>query len=119
MWAQAINIIIGLLVMVAPDIWHFDKIASHNNHIAGPMVITFAITALWEVNRNVRWFNIPIGFWLIFSPLFFHFSTTAININIFSGLFIVILSLFKGSIKQRFGGGWRSLWQKTRYICKR
>lgn len=111
MWAQIINIVIGLLIMTAPALWQFNEAASNNNYIAGPLIITFAITALWEVNRNARWFNIPIGFWLIFSPLFFNFNIEAVNLNIFTGIAVVVLSLFKGTVQQTYGGGWRSLWQ--------
>lgn len=113
MWAQVINIIMGLIVMIAPDVWHFNSFASHHNHIVGPLVITFAAIALWEVNRTMRLFNIITGFWLIFSPLFITFSTTGLNINIFAGIIIVALSIFKGQIKNSYGGGWRSLLQKN------
>ena len=113
MWAQVINIIMGLIVMAAPDVWHFNSFASNHNHIVGPLIITFASVALWEVNRTVRLFNIVIGFWLIFSPLFLTFSATGQNINIFAGIIIVALSIFKGKIKNNYGGGWRSLMQKN------
>ncbi len=112
MWAQVINIVIGLLVMAAPAIWDFDKVSSNNNHIAGPLIVTFAITALWEVNRNVRWLNIVAGTWLMMSPLILGMKTPALEINLLLGIGVVLFSLFKGRITRRYGGGWRSLLQK-------
>jgi hypothetical protein len=113
MWPRIINIIIGLFLMFAPALWHFDKKASDNHYIVGPLVLTFAITALWEVNRNVRLFNTVAGAWLLFSPLILGLKGTVALIDTFTGILIILFSIFKGTIKKRYGGGWRSLIQKN------
>lgn len=112
MWAQIVNIIIGLALMVTPAILKFNKVAANNNHIVGPLVITFAVISFWEINRNVRLFNIVTGCWLILSPFIVAFSSEALVTDIASGIAIIIFSLFKSKIKSRYGGGWRSLFQK-------
>lgn len=112
MWARIINIILGLLLMLTPAVWSLDKTASHNHYIVGPLVITFAIIALWEVNRNARWFNIVAGAWLIASPLILGLKGQIATMDVFAGILIIVFSLFKGSITQRYGGGWRSLLDK-------
>lgn len=112
MWAQIVNILIGLGLMVTPAILKFDRVASDNNHIAGPLVITFAVISLWEINRNVRLFNIITGCWLALSPFIIGFASDARVTDIVSGIAVIIFSLFKGKIKSRYGGGWRSLFQK-------
>lgn len=99
--------------MVCPAIFKFDKIAADNNHITGPLVITFAIVAIWEINRNVRWFNAVAGLWLILSPFVLNFTSAGRAIDIVAGLAVIGLSLFKGTIKNNYGGGWRSLFQKN------
>lgn len=113
MWAQIINAVLGLVVMIVPGIWQFDESASNNNYIVGPFVITFALTAVTDAARNLRWMNIPAGAWLIFSPLILGYGTPAVTINIFLGILIVLFSLFRGKVENRFGGGWRSLLKKN------
>ena len=112
MWAQAINIFLGLAVMILPGLLGFTEAESNNNFIVGPLVATFALVATTDVGRNARLFNIPAGIWLMIGPLLLGFSTSARLADIFLGILIIIFSLFKGTVSQRFGGGWRSLWQK-------
>ena len=113
MWAQVIAMILGLVVMIAPSVADFDTTASNNNYIIGPLVITIAMVAITDVARNLRWCNIPLGAWLILSPFIIGFDGAALWWNVLSGAAIVFLSCFRGSVKQRFGGGWRSLFQKN------
>lgn len=113
MWAQIINIFIGLGLMVAPAVFNFSKAAADNNHIAGPLVLTFALISIWQINRNVRLFNIVTGAWFVLSPFIFGFDKTAATIDVVAGILIIIFSLFKGKMQSSYGGGWRSLFQKN------
>lgn len=112
MWAQAINIVLGLLVMIAPALFSMEKTMSNNLHITGPLIVTFALTALWEVNRNVRWFNYGCGAWLLASPLVLGYRGPGLELILLIGLLVILFSLFKGKIEKPYGGGWRSLLQK-------
>jgi hypothetical protein len=113
MWGAIINILLGLWLMVSPDMLQFEKAASDNNYIIGPLVLTVAITALWEVNRSVRFFNIALGAWLVISPFILGLQlSTALWGVILPGILIIAFSLIKGSIKRSYGGGWRSLFTK-------
>lgn len=111
MWAQLTNILIGLWIMISPVMFYADKTAANNQHITGPLIITFAVIALWEINRNVRLVNILMGIWLIVSPLFIHFDNAMIWSNIIAGVLIIIFSLVKRKRKTKYGGGWKSLFQ--------
>ena len=114
MWAQIINIIAGLWVMIAPQLLSYGDNATDNGHITGPLIVTFAITALWDVNRQARWFNIPIGTWLLFAPWILDYNQTpAIVSDMLSGMVVILCSLMKGRINNRYGGGWRSLFSKN------
>ncbi len=112
MWAQIINIVIGLGLMVAPSILKFNKVDADNNHIVGPLVITFAVISLWEINRNARWFNIVTGSWLLIAPFVLAFTFSAKIVDLIAGVLIIIFSFFSGKVKRKYGGGWRSLFQK-------
>jgi len=113
MWAAIINILLGLWLMISPGLLQFEKAASNNNYIVGPMVLTFAITALWGVNRSARFLNVATGIWLAVSPFIIGFqSPVAIWITVLSGVLIAGFSFVRGSIKRNYGGGWRSLFEK-------
>ena len=96
--------------MISPYLLQFEKAASDNNYIAGPLVLTFAITAWWEVNRSARYFNVAAGAWLAVSPFILNFQAAdAIWNSIVSGILIAVFSFVKGTTKGKYGGGWKSL----------
>lgn len=110
MWAQFINAALGIWLMVAPGIFGFEKISVNNDHIVGPVIATFAITALFESTR--RRFNIALGAWLLLAPWVLDYESAAAIINdMLVGTLVIGFSLVKGKIKNKFGGGWSSLWQ--------
>lgn len=111
MWAAITNIIIGLLLILAPPVFSLDKSVADHFYIIGPVVITFAFVALWEVNGAACYFNIPAGLWLVAAPFLFNFPTGT-WLAITSGMLIVLLSFFRKKVKGNYGGGWRSLMQE-------
>lgn len=112
MWAQVINMFLGLLVMVSPALGDYTTEMSNNNYIVGPFIITFAMIAITDAARNVRLLNVLIGIWLMIAALLLDSGLTARINNMVLGILVVCFSLIKGKIKERFGGGWRSLFQK-------
>jgi hypothetical protein len=113
MWATFINILLGLWLMFSPALFQFEMAASNNNNIVGPLVLTFAIIAMWELNQGLRFLNIVAGLWLIVSPFILEFQSQAtIWITILSGALIVAFSFVKRRMKRQYGGGWSSLFEK-------
>jgi len=114
MLAQILNAILGIWVMIAPSIWGFDKIVADNDHITGPIIATFAITAFFECTRPVRRFNILAGFWLLAAPWVLGYNATPAIINDMGvGALVIGFSFVPGNVKSSFGGGWASLWQES------
>lgn len=114
MVARILNILLGLYIMASPALFHYSQALSDNNHIAGPLIITFAVIALWDINRQVRLANVVTGGWLILSV--FLFSAPAaiyLILQVAAGLLIIVFSLIKGKVVHQYGGGWRSLWQNN------
>ena len=110
MWAAILNIILGIWIIVAPAVLNFDINAANNNHIVGPLIVTFAIVAIWEINRSVRYFNLVAGIWLVAAPFLLSFDSSAATwVDVVSGALVAVTSLFKGRISKKYGGGWRSL----------
>jgi hypothetical protein len=113
MWAAILNIILGIWIIVAPAIFQFDENAANNNYIVGPLIVTFAIVAIWEVNRSARYFNLVTGIWMIAAPFLLSFDSSAATwMDVVSGALVALFSLFKGRISKKYGGGWRSLVQR-------
>ena len=102
----------GLWLMVSPGIFKMNQITSDNNHIIGPLVVTFSIISLWDINRNVIKANIVLGAWLLIALFVLDFSKTiAFYSNGGCACFLIAFSLVKRKPKDKFGGGWRSLFQ--------
>ena len=100
--------------MISPALFSFEKAAADNNYITGPLVITFAIMALWEVNRSARWLTLFAGVWLLIAPFVLGVEDSSARwITMAAGILLIAFSLIKGKIKGSYGGGWRSLFQDS------
>lgn len=112
MWAQIISAALGIWLMASPSILNYTGGAAAIDHrIVGPLVVSFAVIAWWEITRPARWVNLPLGLWLIISPLVFRFDDTESINSIVVGVLVALLTLVRGTYRtERFGGGWLSLW---------
>jgi len=114
MWAKFINIILGLWLIAAPSWLGYAPIASDNGHIIGPILITFSTISIWEATDNVRKWNYPFALWLLIAPFVLGYdSSYAMASDIVVGAAVITLSSIKAKIKNRYGGGWSSLWKKN------
>ena len=112
MIALVLNIVIGLWVMVSPSVLPASTPMADSNHITGPLIMTFSVVALWEVNHSVAKANIPAGAWLLLSIIVFADVPWEVKLsNAVAGVAVILLSLVKRKRKTRYGGGWRSLFQ--------
>lgn len=114
MWTQIINAIIGFWLVISTAFIPMNEHAADNNAIVGPLVMTFAVVALWEINRNVAKANVVVVAWLVLSMFILNYeSTAAIVSNSVSALVIVILSLIPRKPGNQYGGGWSSLFESN------
>lgn len=112
MWAQVINALLGLWLMVAPAFIGSDKVMADNDHIIGPVIISFAVISWWEATRVVRLYNLPLGAWLILAPWVLGYSDTVAIVNDMAvGALVIGFSLIKGKIEENYGGGWSAIWK--------
>lgn len=112
MRAQAIACCIGLWLMASPQVLGYGGAAKTNDFVVGPIAASVACVALWQVTRSVRWANLPLGAWLVLSPLILgHTPLCAVN-SIFSGLALGGLSFVRGRLTHQMGGGWAVLFRK-------
>jgi len=109
MWPRVLSALLGIWLMVAPSLLHYDGHASISDRIVGPLIAATAIIAIWEITRPLRWLGIPFGLWLIFAPAFFSFPSNALVDNVVVGVALVILAFLGGGVREKFGGGWREV----------
>ena len=112
MWPRFINVLLGIWLTAAPDILRYDAPARTHDHIVGPLIITFAMIAMSESTRPVRWINVLLGNWLVIAPVIFDYSIAQALHSQALGIGIALTALVKGSMVERFDGGWTMVWRK-------
>ncbi len=114
MWARFSNTILGLFLMAAPAIFGYtNSVAATNQRIIGPIVVSFAVIAIWEETRPARKVNLLMGIALVLSPLLIaSYGMLPTIISVTAGVLIALFSLVQGTYRpERFGGGWSVLWE--------
>lgn len=116
MWAQIVNACVGIWLMAAPAVLGTQQsVSGDNDRIVGPVAATFAIVAVWEVTRGLRWVNLPLGLWLVLAPWILGIEVAAAAWNdVVCGIVLAACSLVKGKAPHPFGGGWSVLWRGSR-----
>ena len=102
--------------MAAPAVLGYEgTTADTNDRIAGPLAATFAIIAIWEVTRPLRWLNLVLGLWMLAAPwLLPDFPADALLNSLVSGALLAVFSLVRGKLQQEYAGGWRAVWRSRR-----
>jgi hypothetical protein len=110
MWAQAINVALGIWLMVAPDALGFGDPARVVDRTVGPVAILVAAVALRDVTRPVRWANLITRAALLVASWIagYHTGIPLIN-SLVVGILLIVFAALGGRMHQQTGGGWSSL----------
>lgn len=104
-WTLLLSALAGAWVMVAPAVLGSEGWAANSNHLTGAIIVTLAAVALADVTRAARLLNVPLGLWVIATPwLLAGAAGPAAWSNALAGLAIVVLSLPRGRVRERYGG---------------
>lgn len=114
---QLIVAFFGLWLVSAPDALAYGGSARMNDYIVGPLVVSFAVVAMAETTRSLRWVNVALGMWLFLAPLFLRYDLTVALHSVLLGILIAGLSVVRAPIHERLGGGRASLWNP--FLLKR
>lgn len=109
MWFQMAAALVGLWLMASPSVLEYGEPARTNNLIAGPIAVSLAVIAIWEIGRELRWINVAIGVWLLIAPWILGYTTDAVINSLISGALLIGFSLVRGRVTGQYGGGWKSL----------
>lgn len=103
-WNLLASSALGIWLMFSPYIFGFTGARADSDHIVGALTVTFAVIAMAEVVRYLRFINILFGLWLIASCVFLDAQSTAMLLNdLVAGVFLIALSIRKGKIKELYG----------------
>lgn len=104
-WNLVAIVAIGTWVMIAPTVMGFTGWAANSSHLTGALIVTVSAVAFAEVMRPVRFLNILLGLWVLFTPLALSGADgPALWNNVVAGVAIAALSLPRGPVRQRYGG---------------
>jgi hypothetical protein len=103
-WTLLISSAVGVWLMFAPAIFATQGRAADSDHLVGALVVTFAIIAMAEVTRSARFINIPFGAWIVLAPWVLSGFTSTAKVNaVLSGIALIMLSVPRGRVRERYG----------------
>lgn len=103
-WNLALCAALGIWLMAAPAVLGSHGAAAANDQLIGALVTTFAVVGFGEASRAARFINVPLGAWLLVAPWalsgaspYGRWSDLAV------GVAVILLSLRRGRVEERFG----------------
>jgi hypothetical protein len=103
-WNLILSAALGVWLMLAPAAFGTREGAADNDHLVGALVVTFAVIAMAEVARAIRFIDILFGAWLLVAPwLLGGFVTGARWSDMLAGVALILLSVPRGRIRERYG----------------
>lgn len=106
---RGVAVAVGVWLMTAPAVLGYTGTPASNDRIVGPIAISVAIIAMWEVVRGVRLVNVVLGAWLAAAAFVLGYPTAGMVSAALSGVTLLVTSVPETGTKHRYGGGWRSL----------
>lgn len=100
----AITTLLGFWLMVAPVVFGTEAAAADSNRLVGALIITISVIVMAEVIRAGRYLNALLGLWIVAAPgILGGASTLAAANNVIVGLALIVLSLPRGTVRERYG----------------
>jgi len=114
MWPHFLCMAIGVWLMAAPQVLAYGGAAETNDHILGPLIVTFSCSAAFQSVRGLRWVSALLGAWLLIAPFVLGYEREPLLNSLLAGAAVVGLSMIRGPMTQRFGGGWAALFRSAK-----
>ena len=106
-WTLFASCWVGAWLMFSRLVFGTEGAIANSDHLVGALVITFAVCAMAEVTRPLRFINVLFGLWLIAAPWLLVSGTAgAVWNDVVSGLVIIALSLPRGWRSAEHYGAW-------------
>jgi hypothetical protein len=103
-WNLLASAVLGVWLMFAPSVFGTRGAAADSDHLIGALAVTIAVIAMAEVVRAGRFLNVLLGLWIIASPWLLAGTTSSAKWNdVIAGAVLVVLSLPRGAVRERYG----------------
>ena len=103
-WNLMASIGLGAWMMLAPSVVGSTGLAAHADHLIGALVITFAVMALADVGRALRFVNVLLGVATVAAPWVLEGATSASRwSDVAVGALIIALSFRRGPVGEQYG----------------
>ncbi len=99
-WNLVLTALIGLWLMFSPHILGIFGSAADSAHIVGALVAALSVISMAEVARSGRFIILLLGLFVLLSAWIF---SGAMANSLISGLLLVLLSIPKGRILEKYG----------------
>ncbi len=106
-WTLVASALLGASLMFTRVMFDTVPPMADSDHLVGALIVTFAVMAMAEVGRPLRFVNVAFGAWLVAAPwLLGGASTLASWVGVLIGVAVVALSLPRGKRSDEHYGSW-------------
>lgn len=102
-WNLLASVLVGAWLMFTRMTVGAEGALANADHLIGALVITVAVTAFAEVGRPVRYLNALFGAALLVVPFVYGASGAVMISEIVSGVLLIVLSIRRGPVRNRYG----------------
>ncbi|GAB3536156.1 hypothetical protein GCM10027443_26040 [Pontibacter brevis] len=103
-WNQFIIMLIGMWIMAAPGVLGYSGQIANSSYLTGAIIVAFAVIAMSEVGRPLRYLQILFGLWLIAAPWVLGTDNdTAMWNSVICGIVLIPLTLPRGKVEDKRG----------------
>ena len=102
-WNLALVALIGLSLLFTRSTLGVEGSLANAHHVIGSLVLTVVSIAAAEVARPLRYLSVPLGAGLMAAPFILGASMGTTVVSIVLGVALVVLSIRRGAIRERYG----------------
>ncbi|WP_254522631.1 vitamin K epoxide reductase family protein [Natrinema caseinilyticum] len=104
-WTLLAAMALGVWLMLSPTIFGTTGLMADSSHLVGSLVVSVTVIATGEPARAIRFLNVPLAAWIVVAPWVIGGGPTiaAINATV-AGALVVVCSVPRGRIEDRYGG---------------
>ncbi len=103
-WNLVLTALLGIWILFSGNVIGLKGLLADNGDVCGALIVVFSIISWAEVIRAFRLINILIAIWFGIAPWILPGGNTTIAIHsALVAIIVIILSLFKGRIKEKYG----------------
>ncbi|MEO8576889.1 MAG: vitamin K epoxide reductase family protein [Gemmatimonadales bacterium] len=103
-WPLLLSVAVGIWLMFTPSVLGTAGTAAHVEHVIGALIVTFAVMAMADVGRALRFVNVLLGAVVIAAPWILAGSTSGSRwSDLAAGALVILLSWPKGRVGERYG----------------